>query len=251
MAAADHIERTPHSFAYSMGNIPSTPNNGGGGGFGSSCGCALGWIAAFAGFPATSNNSGYLAALPLLGIGEGNPFEFYRKFETILGFDLQHMSGFATDGQRQLIAAALRLYALRFHTPLDIGNLHAPRPQLRERGFQIPEPAQAVDPLGMVTVNVHIESPRRMAEDLSDLFQRWVSPPGELDAGRTVTHNRFYRWAGDMTPAETLGSEQMQVTEGMRRQVETIAALAYSTVYPNSWPESEAALRPKREAVDA
>ena len=90
MKAANHIEKNPGIFEYSISNIPRC----------GSPGCALGWIGYFAGEPAGKQVE---RVAEMLNVEE---IEFYRR---MTAFRISWMS------RPSVAAEALRLYAEKYH----------------------------------------------------------------------------------------------------------------------------------------
>jgi hypothetical protein len=101
MKAADHIERHPRDFDFSVGDIPSecgTP------------GCALGWIGHFAGKSGT-----FMDVCECLGLVE--PIadkQFYRRMDAVV-YALPYHDDWYRSAKR--CAHVLRLYAAKYHAP--------------------------------------------------------------------------------------------------------------------------------------
>lgn len=111
MVAADHIERHPEEFEYGCVQVPDYPGCG-------APGCALGWIARFAG-------DGHWTGTWTDDLMDVHDVTFYRRMD---GFDGQWKS------DASACAAALRAYARKFHAPrtLDWESLAAPNAGTRE-----------------------------------------------------------------------------------------------------------------------
>lgn len=102
MKAADHIERNPREFKF---HAIDKPNGCG------SPGCALGWIAYFAGGDNYMDVARNVLNLPGdQSTGEGSPhFEFYRRLKNLEGGSQKWMNSAG------LCAHLLHLYAEKYH----------------------------------------------------------------------------------------------------------------------------------------
>ena len=110
MKAADHIEAFPKEFRFSTTAQPSKPNCG-------TPGCALGWIATFAGYTSGRRSFGALARdllkVPCDPSQDGDQ-EFYNRMEALGGNSNWQIHA-------SECARVLRLYAAEYHTPAHTG----------------------------------------------------------------------------------------------------------------------------------